>query len=294
MIKKLNCKILALSLIFFITLQASSIVYSEVNQSEKPSYSIGDSWEYSVDDKRLMMTRSLTKSVVREATVEVSGNDYDCYVIELEGSGESSEMGITVKFTVEGEIYLQKSDLTIVEMKLEETEETEFGGETTYMITEKTNSTYDPPLNELNFPISDGKVWTVNTTETVKQKTVFDGIEPPETEETNEIFREYNVRIENVTVPAGTFEAFLINYTDTNGYSEYYYSSDVGYFVKIITYDGYGLIETEEELVNYTYAGSPPAPLDWQLILVIAIVVIGIVAISAILIMRRGKKPPGL
>jgi len=212
---KINYKILALSLTFILVLQTSLIAYTVDNEAEKPSYSIGDSWKYDVDDHRLMMTRSLTKTVTEESTIEVSGNTYDCYLIEFEGSGQTSELGLTTKFSVEGEIYLQKSDLAIVKETLKTDEETKFGGETSYSITEFYNSTYDPPLNEFDFPLSDGESWTVNSTKTTTHKVVFDGIEPDPTTETANISRIYNIWMENVTVPAGTFEAFVINYTDS-------------------------------------------------------------------------------
>ncbi|MCP8308017.1 MAG: hypothetical protein H3Z54_04910 [archaeon] len=279
----MNCKILALYLIFLMVLQASSISCLEVNEAEKPSYSIGDHWEYSVDDKKLMMERSLTKSVVNVTS--------DYYIIKVEGEGESSEYGITVKFTVDGELYLQKSDLSIVKENLKETEETTFGGGTPFVITEISNATYSPPLDEFDFPISEGNVWTENTTKTVTHQTIFDDVAPPpETTDIN-ISRTYTcIKMENVTVPAGTFETFLINYTDSDGgYTEYYYSQEVGYYVKILSYDEYGL-ETEEVLTKYTYTPyTPPAPVDWKLYLAIGIVAIAIASISAIFIIRRKK-----
>jgi hypothetical protein len=80
-------------------------------------------------------------------------------------------------------------------------------------------ATYDPPLG-YSFPITVGKTWTGNTRVTTPQRTT-------------DVQYTFNVEAyEDVTVPAGTFKAFRIRYTDQYVENLQWWSPEHGLWVK--------------------------------------------------------------
>ena len=239
------------------------------------------------------MTGNLTAEITGESTVLVSDTEYDCYVAEMTGGGQYDFMGIVGTWTMDGKGYMQKSDLADVKMDLAIT--TEITQPESHTIIGITNTTYSHSLKEADFPLTVGKIWTVTTTENVTSKNIIDGFEFPEETITTEISRTYNcTRTETTTVPAGTFDTFVIKYTDQDGnYAEYYYSPEVGSTVKELSYSADDTLLFSMELLEFSYT-PPVTPLElgWWVWVVIGVIVVIVGVVAVIFVVRRGKKPP--
>lgn len=158
---------------------------------------------------------------------------------------------------------------------------------------EISNTTYTPPLKELDFPINVGKTWPITTTKNSTTKTIIDDVEAPEIIDVTEISRNYNCTgKETITVGAGIFETFLIKYTDQDGnYSELYYSPEVGNYVKEQYYELYGeykLLVKSAELLEYSYGPyKPPSPTNLWIWLMIAMALAIALGIAIIFVKLR-------
>jgi len=246
-------------------------------QADKPTWAVGYQWDYAIssdyDEFYLSsMNGTMTMKITKEATVDVNDNDYEVYVMKVQSDLEilmldpNYGMG-DIDINLSGAGYFRKSDLGTVmhEMKYEYTMKM-FGQKNSYG--NKIKTTYDPPLDDYDFPIKPGEQWRVETKTREQSSDMYseNGYDKSYTQSRTEIKRETISYIclgtESLTTPAGTFETFLI--TEFERKSEYvydweddyrgsrtrqiydesaseftidYYCPEVGYNIKQISYD---------------------------------------------------------
>ena len=265
-------KILTISLIILMILPAILANYtSAVDEAQKPNYSIGDYWKYSVRYFDAKLNGTTTKRIVGESNMTMDGKLYNCFVIET----SHIMQGWTFTFN----IYIEKENYTIVK----EDSQVSLNGAIIQII----NATYSPPFNELDFPMTMGKNWTTegmrNVTTTL----------PPRLPETKILPFSQNFSVgrttERVNVPAGEFDTFVIEYLYLDGRYEEYYSPEVSGNVRESQYNRRGEEITRMELLESNYI--PQSGLEWWVWLAIAAIVITSVSIAAVYIWRTKIVP---
>ncbi|MCP8309602.1 MAG: hypothetical protein H3Z54_13085 [archaeon] len=287
MMQKRIKKMLTISLILSMILPTILVSYASA-QAEAPKYSIGDKWEYRYEDLDSGINGTITREIVGEEAIGTE--QYECFKIRIWQWIQYD----TSNFSMDMNLYLLKSglsqgrNLTVVE----EDYQLERNG----VIRQISNITYGPPdfLKELDFPLTVGKNWNVSTTKTETDE--FPYLPPPYSgpfTETVPFSRNFSVvRTERVSVPAGTFDTYVIRYETPDGIYEEYYSSTVGGNVRESVYDKSWNEEIRIKLLDYNYAYTSPGGL-MDLWIWLAIGVVAVVAVvSVIFLVRRGKKPP--
>ncbi|MCP8314445.1 MAG: hypothetical protein H3Z53_08775 [archaeon] len=266
-------KIFAISLILSMILPAVLASYtSAVSEAQKPSYSIGDYWKYNIKYFDSGMNGTTTKKIVGESNITLDNRLYDCFVIE--------KVQMMENWTYAWKIYIEKTNptnLTIVK----EDYQISFNGEPSLIM----NTTYSPPLNELDFPITEGKSWI---TEGMKHVTTTIPPFPPFPPKIVPFSQNFSVvRTERVNVPAGGFDTFVIEHSYLDGKYEEYYSPIASGNVRESYYNRDGKEIMRMELLESNYVIS--SGLEWWVWLAIAIIVIA--SIAFIFFIRRRKKP---
>ena len=260
-------KILAISLIILIILPAILANYTNaVDEAQKPNYSVGDYWKYSVRYFESKLNGTTTKRIVGESNMTMDGKLYNCFVIETSH--------IMQGWVFHFDIYIEKDNFTIVK----EDYQVSLNGEIKQII----NTTYIPPFNELDFPITMEKNWTTegmrNVTTTI----------PPFPAQIKILSFSQNfsvVRTERVNVPAGEFDTFVIEYLYLDGRYEEYYSPEVSGNVRESQYNRMGEEVIRMELLESNYI--PQSGLEWWVWLAMAIIIITAVSIAAVYIWRK-------
>ncbi|MGQ9469375.1 MAG: hypothetical protein ACUVTD_06065 [Nitrososphaerales archaeon] len=278
MVRKGIRKILAISLI--LSMIPSAILVSYVSaQAQKPSYSIGNKWEYRIEYLDSEISGTITREIVEELSVTIDAEEYECFKIKVWQLVQIDETNSSLDMN----LYLLKSDLSVVKSDFELVQ----GGN----IQQITNITYSPPLKEIIFPMDVGDIWWANATktETVEFPPLPHPFNGPFTK-TSQFSQNFSVvRRETVTVPAGTFDTFVIEYETPDVIYEEYYSSMAGGSVRESVYDKSWNEKIRIVLIDYNYA-PPGGLIDWWIWLVIGIVAV-VIVVSAIFLIRRGKRP---
>jgi len=280
--QKKTGKMLAVSLIFLTALSLTSTTsIIAMAQAEQPTYSIGNEWKYSIEflsGTDVVMEGETTRKIIGEENVIVDSVEYECFVMEITSSWQPIPPD-TIAWTESGTVYIQKSDLSMVRQDMEIKQMS--GEEITYQ--QISNATYDPPYNQLDFPIDVAKIWWANTTRT---QTIEIPPFPPSTG-TTEISQNFTVvKTEQVTVPAGTFDTLVIKYATLDNINEEYYSSGANGVVKELVYDRNMNLMKRTELLESNRI-TPSGAIDTWLLLAVGIVAVVIVVVVIIFIRRR-------
>jgi len=214
----------------------------------KPVFSTSDMWKYNITSAGSSsssaggsFTGTITQTIGDIETVNVSGQDYQCYKIDLSGSGTfiitSGPATGSASFTLTGASYWRVSDLADVKDSISVIISTGF-----VSVTISDSVLISPPIQYYNFPLSVGKTWT--STSYVTESTTAPGIGGGSMTTTNSsttfssFFAE---RMDRVTVPAGAFQAYVIKQNTMQTFSsgnsntislESYYSPMAGNIVK--------------------------------------------------------------
>ncbi|UCH89642.1 MAG: hypothetical protein JSV49_03055 [Thermoplasmata archaeon] len=195
-----------------------------------PTFQIDDIFVYNMkyNTERLgmpegaTMVGSMTWKVVSIETININGKKYDVYVFDINSFQEVSYGLSSSKFTIDGTIWMQMSNLAIVKEDMKEESSDPIMGE--YYCHEII--TYDPPLYRCNFPIEVAEKWVCITNKTTENTETSEG----ETETYNYTTQTINsfecLRSETVTVLAGTFEVFLVRWDEEDKDEWYYDDSD--------------------------------------------------------------------
>ncbi len=265
-----------------------------------PVPEVGDNWVYDVDVSMegVNFTGEWTFEIKGEATV----SGYEVYDISVEGSGTSSmeQYGIQdLDYTLDGFQYSRKSDFATVLMNM--SFDMKVLGVTIIEMTME--MTYDPPLDEFDFPIKEGDVWSSTSTVTTTTTVEYLGIITTTTEETLTMDYECHLR-ETVTVTAGSFvNSYRIKETMPDGsYSYIYMSTQAGYVVKAEMFNSTGGSIGGMELKSYSYtpgdggegavAGFDIMDYLWLIILIIVIVAVIVGVAAGVSRAKKKKMPP--
>jgi hypothetical protein len=237
-------------------------------QGNAPQWSSGDYWEYAGTDVLYneSYTEILRLNVIGKESVAVGGGSNETYHCSF-----TRTVSYRGSFSWEGDTYLRTSDLAVVKVF----NETSFSSE----------YRFDPPLEQFHFPLYDGQGWRQGGREMNYGWNYFWSfdVSGPET----------------VSVPAGTFSAFVVNGSrQPESPSRDYYSDSVGFLVRTRALF-LGLPTTIDlDLQSHGHRGgnSQTFPLSVALAVVIIIAVIVFVLAAFIiprLLIRARKAPPG-
>jgi len=253
-----------------------------------PTLKVGHELLYTMDMSNLLeedllegvemeMSSEMTMKVKKKESIEVNGIQYEAYAIDttMSVSITMSYEGETMSMssTAEGTQWLRVSDLATI--KSDMVMETSYlGMDMGDSYSQESITTYDPPMDSYNFPMSIAETWTSECIVTTEEIYDYDG-EPDSWETSSESSMEYEaLHVEDITVPAGTYETFIIWSMETSedymgggetpffgsssGYILSYYSPEIGFPVKSEYYYPNRELYMSMELVSYREAGSEP------------------------------------
>jgi len=242
-------------------------------QGSAPTWSIGDYWEYSgsVDISGTMYSVIVRLQVEDKFTLAIDTSEYEsfnCTVSLAVSSGGTS-------FTLTSYIYLRTSDLAMVK---------------TYQSSMGFTSvdTYNPPQETFQFPLSDGQTWSSTSTHNMTS-----GGHTYTTTVTNDLSVSGPT---SVTVPAGTFNTFMVTETPRGGGSpgKIYYSDSIGYAAKLNgSVMGLSLtLGMDLDLKSFKYQSASMGSL--LIILIIVIVLVIVIAAVLFAVMRSRQRRRGV
>lgn len=264
---------------------------------------VGDFWKYtlSMDDEGMTMTGSFKMEVDSKTTV----GSQEAFVVKISGDGD-------LDMSIESMVMSGSFDLsghqtrTVAEFDLiDETVEMEMSITIMGISAEGTSGTTTEFESAMDDYIGDDDMSLaseVTTTTDVSETTWFsiEGFGDTD-EETNNYTQTVTMTVVetnvSVTVPAGTFDCCKVKVeTTTDGYldsTEYwYYSEEVGYYVKMDAGSLGGAGDLELEDYGNGGAGILGGAMIWILLLVIAVVVVLVLVIA--MKSRRGKAPTAM
>lgn len=229
---------------------------------------------------------------------------YEVYDLSLDGEG-TVEMDIpgvgtaVMDFTVDGYRYLRTSDLATVEESMNLEMSTSIAG-IELSIQMDFEASYDPPLNDLGFPLDMGKAWNITTTYASSSTFVMtmgdDTNSETSSDTTSESYGFECEYMESITVPAGTFESYKVKQSEDDGDTIYtYISEESGLFVKSEMYNEDDELEMVMKLKSYSF-GEGQGAFDimdyWWFLIIIIIVVVTLAAVAAVRSRRRKEEYP--
>jgi hypothetical protein len=246
--------------------QSSKISPAKVDYS---SFHIGDFFEYEMSmnpdlDEMLAeesVSGTMRLTIADSETVLIKGKSFEAFEIDMYSEQKYGDGMFSFTMTSEGTMWVQRSNLAIIKQESKYEMPAIFGEEAE---TEVEVSIYDPPADEYDFPIIVGERWEVESTVTSTTTYTSDGDSDTDTDTYDELARYECLRTEEVTVPAGTFDAFLIYYEegleDEDGWEEdEFYNEDPGNDVNGTdgsngNSGGNGIEVSSEEDTEYEYA----------------------------------------
>jgi len=275
-----------------------AVPFSAKGDMQLPEFDLGDQWVYSVNLKlEEMATLSGDWTFEVEDVAMVSG--HEVYDMSLTGDGTATfgAMGI-FPYTLEGFTYVRKSDLATVKESIMIDFDTSLIGSGFYL-SAFINMSYDPPLNQFDFPIEEGDTWSAITSTTFGFNIVSNLFPTNSTSTTVSISTDFEVESkETVDVAAGKFTTYKIEMEEENGNTTYtYMSTKSGYMVKMRIYNSTGASTGTMNLKSYTY--TAPATEDGDFIsdlmgslwlLLILLVAIVVLVILVVLLSKRSKR----
>jgi hypothetical protein len=262
-----------------------------------PEFQTGDRWVYSAN---LKMEDLATLS--GEWTFEVQGetqeSGHQVYDLSMAGDGSATFQGVGIlPYTLDGHTYIRVSDLATVKESMILEFDASILGAGAYLSV-FVNTTYDPPLNDYDFPIKEGDTWSATTSTTISLDMISSIYPSTSTSTTVSVATDFEVESkETVEVAAGKFSTYVIKATEADGNTTYtYMSTKAGYMVKSRLYNFTSVSMGTMNLKEYSYA--PPSAGDGDLIddimdllwLLILLIIVIVVIIGVILARRRGKE----
>lgn len=245
-----------------IILMSMSLMPCLSSSIEVPKYSRGDRWEYDIFGAYNVQGKMRTE-VLGVTTTNYRGSSIEVYVMSLNRTGGSGPASGTVFLTMDLGKVREEYPGTVI--------------------------TYSPPLRQFVFPVHAGDSYNyrynrtgpqgnATTTEPVELKIIVEALE-------------------EVTVPAGRFEAFRINVTEVGTSSGFriWFSERAGNIVKQEYLFGGSLFATWS-LVSFEYAKAPAASFDaLPVILIVVCVLIPVIVLvvfrkRVVQVLRRPKR----
>lgn len=267
----------------------------------------GDFWTYEIITylEEIEMTGSITYAYDQDDTLEVDNVSHEVSVMSvtgsISGSGDLIGVPVNVTGTYSGTVYEDMSALATVkeDMRLLANISRDTGQ---YIQTDvwviHDVTTYSPPQGMDFVPgdVEPGDVWSEVVDRTTNSTIEINGDLDHQSEEVDEnITFTYTVATakESVVTDAGTFECLKINLTsdESEDYDLYWYSEEVGYFVKISMFseDG-GEPYTYIELTSFLKA-EEDSTMDIMVIGIGVLIAVVIIVAVALAMRKKGKKP---
>ena len=250
------------AILIVVALASSELIFDKTAAEDQtalpPIRTLGDKWTLSTN-----FSSGMTGTTTEEITnISVSVSSYDCTELTITGGGTYSGIG-TGSWTMSGTQYETKTDYSSPKsVSALDTKTTAFN-ET--IITAVENN---PPVINIAFPIFVGKNWISTTTQLFNTQHILNGAltQGNSSQPTSLSFSV--LRSEEVTVPAGKFQTFVIkrvqiDNTPNNGTNTIiYYSAKAHMQIKELDYLPNGILFASSELLNYsvTEPTSSPTP----------------------------------
>jgi hypothetical protein len=293
-----------------LSLQTTDVPVLKAGQELQYTMDIVGLFDLGMSDEDFEMSSMLTLTVLKEEKIMVDGIEYEVYNIRTR-----TEMTMTMFFEDEefttstigqGTQWVRTEDLATVKTYMKTTYSYSGSDETSIMET-----TYDPPVDSYNFPMSVTKTWTCSFSEHIEEVMEYDGKEETNSED-HDAHVEFEVlNVARTDVPAGSYDTFAIWSKETSGgylgtgtpfvnpmegYSINYYSPELGFPVKTDSHYKNRDIFMTLELTSYT-EDSVIQDIDGETngdempiyLLLIPIIVVLIIA-TAIAVRRKRKK----
>ena len=201
----------------------------------KPEPHIGDRYMFTISpyssDAPEMISIDISTTSDMETTIVGENeniNSFDCWKLATSQSGELSIGGVELNFETDAEVFLENGNFDIVK----EDSNVEITSALTAPQKQHKVSEYTPPKVHYEFPIEVSKNWVANTKASIN----LDG--DVSSENLNIEYRcLFNSKM--TSVPGGDFEtfAFRSQNDDASFYKVEYYAPDIGYPVRIETFD---------------------------------------------------------
>jgi hypothetical protein len=215
----------------------------------QPTLVVGNHWTYGLTatSGTLSISATLTLTIVDEETITISGNTYDAFRIISSGSGSAIGPTLTAAITVSGYSLARHSDFADIQDLV--TTSFTFGGQTLTQIQTTTNT---PPTLAGKFPLSVGETWSYTTT-TVTNTTTIPPVGAPSVSITTNTTSTTAVvlNLGLTTVPAGTYDTYLVRSSSSTGSEQTYYSPEVMQPVKQVSYNSTGTATSTLQLQSY-------------------------------------------
>lgn len=299
-------KTVILGTIILLAIILSLLLVSKISEPSPeipaPVLHSGDFWEYEVmeTEEALVIEGTETFTVTGIDEVNVGGVKNSVFVMHLSGSGTFygfSAMSGT--WTENGVYYYRLSDLLPVksDVDLEMSGMSSFYNYGQVKISAQNVSDYNIISSSWRYSLKVGDQGLYNLKVSANASYRIDmpsGYEDYNTTENSTYYEEWAFWCQKkvkVTVPAGTFDTYLIKRTLQKDGSYYllWYSPEVGNHVKIEHYNEDGSKNLDKELNSYSYRGAPNNFVVENLPYILIIVTVAVIVI--LIFMRIRKKP---
>jgi hypothetical protein len=261
-IRKIIAVLLVLAFLVTFSLGAAGDAAATQNA---PSWSTGNQWVLSATSGSTTTTETTT--VKEQTSLTIGATTYQVWHVSMTATATSGSSS-----------FSQTSDewFTTDGFKLARTQASVF-------ILGNTTSTNDPPYPVVVFPLNPGDSWVGSYQETTQSNLG-----------TSTQTKTYSGSVtgeQSVTVPAGTFTAAVVRTPATgNPYTLSYYSEQVGWLVRIDTYNSGGSYESSMNLTSYSYSGYGLFGISSVIWISLLLLVLVIVVAAALVL--RGRHPP--
>ena len=277
----------------------SLLVVATPGSRAEVGIAVGDYWEYGIDGSYEDITISGT------IMYKVASTTQDTFILEIDGSGDLSGIseGVSVSGDVEfgGSMERLRSNFSLLQSTIAmelSIVSSGFTVTTTIGLIESDDPSLDDYIGDDN--PSEG-VTVVSRCEAQLDTWInVMGFFNTSESMTENVTVTMEVLEENVTVsvPAGTFECYDVSFefdTGSDVSTEHmYYSSEVGYYVKMEEADFVTMGLSSLELTDYSYGESGSGGIMSMLAdnwLILAIIVVAIIVVIVLAVVLRPKPP---
>ena len=252
---------------------------STAASGDKPSWSVGDYWEY--DGWNYPYVFKQRVEVKGEETLIQNGRSYSAFRLFY---NNTLSLGPQVE-TYTYSHWFQSSDLSLIRLESNMS-----------AINATATVTYDPPLPVFQFPMEVGETWT-SSSNIVINKTCTNCTLIVPTNLNREI-----TSIVDLTLTLNmsgqrqtrTFRTYALKESwTTPAHYLSYYSDDAGFWVKREAFADNGTRMMEYSLTSFSYS-SAPAPPNTIIMVIIIVIVASMITIIVILIQLRRRKNASL
>jgi len=248
---------------------------------DKPSWSVGDYWEY---EGWVYYYPSFKQriEVLSEEMLFQNGKSYSAFKLLEQDTYSYGSLAGTVNYT----LWYQSTDLSLIRTE----------ADLSYMIPPNATATvtYDPPLPVFQFPMNVGETWTSSSNIVVnKTCTNCTLLIPSNTDReiTSIVDLALTVNVSGQR-QTQTFRSFVLKEHEwTASNLLHYYSDDAGFWVKHEGFASNGTRSFEYSLTSFNYAPAP-APPDTIIIVIIIVIVAAAITIIIIMVRIRRKTSP--